>query len=396
MAVVSEVTRELILAFRLRSHNLARRLPAGALVEAAQVCGVQNSPPGAALLALHARVEGVSGEVLARELEQRTLVQVWSVRAAPLIVPTADAAVFTTGLLSQSESELRFFIRGAGDHLDRFGLTATELVNRTAAALHDVLDGCALTKDELGTAISRQMEASIPAGLRDLWNSPDIWGHYGESLARFALNAVALTGAFCVISHAGRAATFVRTDQWLGRPFAPMGAEQAAAELLRRYLHAYGPSNAKDFTQWAGIAPSQARRTWGLVAPELAAVRLGSRTLWLLAADLPTLQASELPQGVRLLPPHDAYVAARDRTLLLPDKRLHAQVWRTAGSPGVVLCEGNLAAAWRAQTKGGALHASVLPFTELSQSQRAAVETEFAVLARLRGCRRAAVTWMEV
>lgn len=396
MAAALVVTREQILGFRLRSHNLARRLPAGAFAAAAAVCGVQNSPPGSALPALHARVKDVTKEALARELDQRALVQVWSVRAAPLLVPTADAAVFTTGLLPQNEAELRFFISGAGDHLDRLGLTATELVHRTTAALYAVLDGRELTKDELGVALSRQLEASIPADLRDLWNSPDYWGHTGESLARFALNAVTLSGAFCVLSHAGRAATFVRTDQWLGRPFAPMDGNQAAAALLRRYLHAYGPSTAADFARWAGIAPAQARRMWQLVAPELAAVRLGSKTLWLLAADLPALAAGEMPQGVRLLPPHDSYLAARDRMLLLPDKRLHAQVWRLSGSPGVVLLDGNIAAAWRAQAKGNKLQVSVLPLTDLAQLERAAVETEVEALAPLRGCRGAAVAWTEL
>lgn len=389
----NSITREQILAFRLHSHNLAQRLPAGAFVEAAAVCGVQNSPPGSALLALHARVESVTDAALESALAQKTLVQVWSVRAAPLIVPTADAALFTAGLLPQDESELRFFIRGAGDHLDRFALTATELVERTAAALYAVLDGRELTKDELGVALSRQLEPSIPTNLRELWNSPDYWGRTGESLVRFALNAVALTGAFCVVSHPGRAATFVRTDQWLGRPFTPMDAEQAAADLLRRYLRAYGPSTTHDFAQWAGIAPAQAQRTWQSVAAELTAVKYGSKTLWLPAADLPALAAGELPQGVRLLPPHDAYLAARDRSLLLPDKRLHAQVWRTAGSPGVVVYDGNMAATWRAQTKGGILHVSVLPFADLSHSQRAAIETEFEAVAPLRGCRRIAVVW---
>ena len=58
------ITREQILAFRLQRHNLPRRLPAGSLVEAAAVCGIQNSPPGAALLSLYARVEEVSAAAL--------------------------------------------------------------------------------------------------------------------------------------------------------------------------------------------------------------------------------------------------------------------------------------------------------------------------------------------
>ena len=39
-------------AYRLAAHHLARPLPAGAFAQAAGVCGVQNSPPGAIETAL--------------------------------------------------------------------------------------------------------------------------------------------------------------------------------------------------------------------------------------------------------------------------------------------------------------------------------------------------------
>jgi hypothetical protein len=110
------VTREQILAFRLQRHNLVRRLAAGSLAEAAAVCGIQNSPPGSALLALHARVGGATGAALEHALlAEKQLLQSWSVRAAPLFVTVDDAAVFTLGLLPQGEEEMRFYIKGAGE-----------------------------------------------------------------------------------------------------------------------------------------------------------------------------------------------------------------------------------------------------------------------------------------
>jgi hypothetical protein len=399
------ITREQILAFRLQRHNLARRLVAGSLAAdplaaAAAVCGIQNSPPGSALLSLGARVAGVSGVDLDRALlEDRLLVQVWSVRAAPLILPATDAAVFTRGLLPEGEDELRFLMRGAGEHLQRAGLAATDLVDWTAAALEHVLDGCQLTKDELGVELSRRLAQKVPAAAAALWDSPDLWGRFGESLARFALNAVALRGAFCILSHPGRAATFVRTDQWLGQPFAQpvAGAGAEAAQLVRRYLAAYGPSTRAEFALWAGIAPGQAQRLWRLVEGELAAVPWGRRTLWLLAADAPQLAAAvhagAAAADVRLLPPHDPYLAARDRALLLPDKTRHAQVWRAVGSPGVVLVNGEIAATWRAQKKGATLHVSVDEFEPLPADARSAVAAEADAVAPLRGCTGAAVAF---
>ena len=390
------VLREQILALRLDRHNLARRLPAaGLLASAAAVCGIQNSPPGSALLSFHARVEDVTGAELDRALlADKSLVQVWSVRAAPLVVPVEDAAIFTHGLLPGSDQEVLHLIRGAGEHLGRAGLSATDLVAWAAAALEDVLDGHALTKDDLGVELSRRLAQHIPAEQHTLWFSADEWGYFGESLARFALNVVALHGAFCLVSHPGRAATLVRSDQWLGHAFVPpdVGEDGAAAELLRRYLRAYGPSSAACFAQWAGIAPSQAQRTWQAVERELIPLQLGRSRRWLLAADAPALAVATLPAGVRLLPPHDPYLAARDRALLLPDKAAQAQTWRAVGGPGVVLDGGEIVATWRAQKQGAGLQVTVAPLGALPVETYAAVEAEAHAIARLRGCNRALVT----
>jgi hypothetical protein len=386
------VTRAQILALRLQRHNLARRLVGGSLEEAAAVCGIQNSPPGSALLSLHARVEEVSGAALDRALlADKRLVQVWSVRTAPLLVPARDAAIFTHGLLPDGEEELRFFIRGASDHLQRFGITATELVDWTALALDQVLDGCELTKDELGVALSRRVEQRIPVHLVDLWNSPDVLGHYGESLVRYALYVVALRGAFCVVSHQGHAATFVRTDQWLGQAFASFSGSEAA-ELLRRYLAAYGPTTVEHFAQWAGIAPAQAQRSWHMLKQEAAAVAYAGKTQWVRSIDLAALLEYSLPEGVRLLPPHDPYLAARDRTLLVPEKRRHAQIWRAAGGPGVVLDGGEIVATWRARKKGTTLQIAIEDI-DAPRSLRTAIDAEANAVARLRGCRRADVAF---
>lgn len=372
-----------MLAFRLQRHHLAQRLPAGSLMAAAAVCGIQNSPPGSALLALHARVEGVDAATLDHALlVDKSLLQVWSVRAAPLLVPAALAAVFTRGLLPSSEDEFRFVIGGGGEHLGRLGLAATDLVAWTAAALAETLDGRDLTKDQLGAALSQQLAQHIAAAQLDLWNSPDEWGHFGESLARFALNVVAWRGAFCLLSHPGHTATFVRTDQWLGQALAVSGDE--AADLLRLYLAAYGPSTRRHFAQWAGIAPQQAQRIWQRLEPELIAVPVGRQTLWLLAADAPSLAAAVLPAGVRLLPPHDPVLASRDRTVLLPDKSRHAQIWRATGSPGVVLYDGAISASWRAQKKQSTLQVTVAGFGALPPGVNQAIEAEAEAVARLR------------
>jgi hypothetical protein len=58
--VVVTTDRKQVLAFRLRRQHLTRRLGAARMADVTASCGVRNSPPGSAQVALLARVNGVS------------------------------------------------------------------------------------------------------------------------------------------------------------------------------------------------------------------------------------------------------------------------------------------------------------------------------------------------
>src|SRR3954469_20724361 len=88
------LTRTQILAFRRRAGALEERLPAGARsLRRAAWAGLQDSMPRAALLSIHARVEGAHPEIWGH----RSLVQVWGPRFSVFVVPARDHAVFTLG-----------------------------------------------------------------------------------------------------------------------------------------------------------------------------------------------------------------------------------------------------------------------------------------------------------
>ena len=383
--------RSQVVAFRLDSHNLATRLSPGSLLPAAAACGIQNTPPGSATLALHARVSELTPADVDRALEiEKTLLQVWSMRASPHVVPTGNAAVFTLGLLPGDEESLRFFIRGAGPALDKVGISATEAVERTAAALPKVLDGHALTKDQLGIEIAKRVAQQLTSQQLAGWQSPSWYApdqRLGEAIVRFALSIVALQGLLCVAPRKGRAATFIRTEWWLGAPLPEMSREQARAELVRRYLHCYGPSTAAHFAEWAGIAPTQSAQSWRLVEHELIEVDFEGRRAWLHESDLPRLASPATPAGIRFLPPHEPYLQLRDRATLVPDKALRRHLWRSSGNPGVILVDGRFVATWRPRKTGQRLKLAVELFTSVSQKMRSQIEMEAATLAPYRRCR---------
>lgn len=58
--MAERISKASVIAFRLAAHRLTERLDEGGLLDAAGRCGIQNSPPGSALLALHARVQGIT------------------------------------------------------------------------------------------------------------------------------------------------------------------------------------------------------------------------------------------------------------------------------------------------------------------------------------------------
>src|SRR5256884_6718837 len=112
MAVPS-ISRDNALAFRQRATHLARRLPAGRLVEAA-FAGLQDSAPRSAVLALHARVKDVSPSAW----KDPRLVQVWGPRGAVYVVPAHDVAVFTLGRFPRNPL-LKAAVRAAAEKARR-------------------------------------------------------------------------------------------------------------------------------------------------------------------------------------------------------------------------------------------------------------------------------------
>src|SRR5204863_6026814 len=88
------LTRRQILAFRRRVGGLDERMPSGAgSLRLAAWAGLQDSMPRAALLSLHARVEGVGPSTW----DDPSLVQLWGPRFNTYVVARRDFALFSLG-----------------------------------------------------------------------------------------------------------------------------------------------------------------------------------------------------------------------------------------------------------------------------------------------------------
>ena len=121
-----------VIAFRLGAHHLTDRLGEGGLLDAAGRCGIQNSPPGSALLALHARVRNLTQEQVADAVAgEKSLLQTWCMRGAPFYFPASDAPVFTTGVLPPTEAAMRHLVPGVEQALNKLGMSMIEAVGLT-------------------------------------------------------------------------------------------------------------------------------------------------------------------------------------------------------------------------------------------------------------------------
>ncbi|HEX4323622.1 MAG TPA: crosslink repair DNA glycosylase YcaQ family protein, partial [Gaiellaceae bacterium] len=223
------LTRAQILAFRRRAGALDERLPRGARsLRQAAWAGLTDSVPRAALLSIHARVEGTKPS----SWEDRSLVQVWGPRNSIYVVPARDRALFTLGRFPEDEGRRR---------------RAEEMAARVQA----FLAGRRLKDNDVQHAL----------GIGN------------------AIKYAAPTGTLLLRWDGGRTPTI-----WTV-PAPQIAPLEARRELARRYLHILGSATPEAFATWAGVGDAAARATFDGLGTALTPVRTPIGDAWILARD---------------------------------------------------------------------------------------------------------------
>lgn len=385
--------RERLLAFRLSGHDLTTRRPLTALAEVAGRCGLRNTPPGSAILGLHARATDVQPDTLERALnDDKTLVEVLGMRASPHIVPRADVRLFTRGALPQDERSLMAVLSAFAATLKRDAITATDALAQAVAATYAELPPGPMPRGALSAAVTRRLPEPLAPFCR-----PCDSHHVQEMLFRL----VGMAGGY-VLTRQGKQSSYVRPDQWLSGAIADGASVRDAVagsrpnadatarrrDLLRRYLRCFGPSTANDFASWVGIHASEGAQAWDALAErgQLVEVKTAGRRAWLHTDDLKVFERAAQPSGVRFLPPYDAYLDQRDRLTLVPDKAHHKRVWAVIGNAGALLVNGEIVGVWRPQKKGKRLTLTIEAFGKLASATRDEIMAEAEAVGALRGC----------
>ena len=372
-------SRDSALAFRQRRQHLDRRLPPARLADVtADCCGLPNSPPGSADAALAARLTTRSPATVTEALADGSLVEVLGPRLVPTLVRPEDVALLTVGAMPAAERALADTVGPqAAKDLKAAGIGLADAVRQLTEAAEDELAAGPLGRGELSAAMTRRLPEAMSS-----WCARCGSRHVRETLFRVPGGA----GVYRLEPRSGRQVSFALLDQPL-RPDSE-GAERLRLELVRRFLRSYGPATPADFAGWTGTGPTEARRRWAALGGEVADVGGTSA----LAEDVPRLRRARRPEGVRLLPPGDPYLLARDRATLAPDPAVRSLLWPSIAAPGAVLAGGELVAAWRARKNGATLEVGLTPFDGLPRPVLAAAEQEAARLAPHRSCTAVAVT----
>ncbi|HEY8583354.1 MAG TPA: crosslink repair DNA glycosylase YcaQ family protein [Capillimicrobium sp.] len=323
------------------------------LVSVARTWTVQDSPPGAAALALSARVPGLEREAVDRALlDERTLVAVYNPRTATSIIPSDELGLFGAALDPLDPLDLPPVLRNAVSA----GADAAEALDLATAAVADALADGPLSRDDL----HEQLRGRLPAALL-----PWCDGCQSHHARRGLLVVAGLRGAMCLAGRAGRQVRFARPEDWLGDAPARPAREDGLRALAERYLAAFGPATAAPLADWAGIARGHARAA-------LAAL-----------GDAPPPAGPPPLEGLRLLGAGDPVLQTRDRERLVPDAALRKRGWAPSGAPGVVLLDGAVAGLWRARKQGRRLTITVEPVA--GRLDPGALDAEAQRVAAMRG-----------
>jgi hypothetical protein len=364
--VVTEVDREQVLAYRAGAQGLDRSTRNLSKLPVFDI-GFQDTPAGSAAVALAARLaKAPSNEDL---IEDESLVFAWTIRGAPHLHGRADITKLASALWPLGEEDARARLAAFGSDMKRPGRSALEAQTETAKAMRAAVKK-PMTKGETSGAATELAPDYV-----SLWCRSCNSIHIHEQL--FKLSALP----------AGLELTTNRSPLMLapieGRPGIPTKAK-GTESVIRAYLTFLGPATESEVASFLGTNRSLIEPAW---PGDLAEVSIEGKPAWLPRARLASLKKARPGSMVRLLPPYDPYLQARDRGLLLADKAQQKSLWRgLLGAPGAVFTDGEITGVWRAKMAGKKrLVVTVDSFRSSTKRARRALEREAEIVAGVRG-----------
>ncbi len=330
-----------------RRARLARRhllLPDGrtddVVAVADAVVALHSSDPASVYLSAWARMRHPSLAAVERVLyDPPALVRHHAMRRtlwvmSPQVARLAHAAC-TTGLVKAQTTRTVGMIEQAG--ISENGAAWLEQAKRKVLhALHS-----------RGRASTRQLGADVPELTEKLLLAPDTRYAASPSAHTRVLLLLGFDGDIVRVRPSGSwingAYTWAAMDEVLPGGIGGLDAAPARAELVRRWLRAFGPGTAADLQWWLGSTAAAVKRA--LETVEAVPVRLDSGPGWILPDD--TDPVAEPEPWVALLPGLDPTVMGWQQRDFYLDPALGPHLFDRNGNAGpTIWANGRVVGGW--------------------------------------------------
>jgi hypothetical protein len=307
-----------------------------------RVACLQAQWPPAPYVGLWSRLTRFDRRTLEQLLLRRAVVKATLMRATLHLATARDYAVFATGLTG---------LRSWGDAVD----ADAEAV---AVGLRELCLERSITAAEAAEYIEREH------GHRD-FHARRVW-YVARRHAR--------------LHHAPETALWTSRPEgrYVASAREPDGLDPVAAraDLIRRYLAAFGPATRADLADWSGLRVSDFKGEIDGLEPLRRFHSEDGREL----LDLPRapLPAPDTPAPVRFLPKWDSVLLGHaDRRRVLPEEYRKVVIGKNGDVAQTFLVDGVVAGTWRAEGR----KIEVTPFAPLPRVVRTEIEAEAARLA---------------
>jgi len=342
--------RELNRATLARQMLLEREiLPIHAAIE--RLVGLQAQLASAPYVGLWTRLRDFRREGLAGEIENRKVVKATLMRATLHLCTAEDYLRFRTTLQPVLIGAASAIAKGrdADVDLDKVLKAARKFIGE---------------KPRTFAEISEMLTKLLPGA--------DVGVMRYSVRTRIPLVQVPIAGGW---SYSNKP-EFTLAEEWIGRKTAP---KDDLAELIKRYLAAFGPATVTDAQTWLG---SKLKDTFEKLRPELQTYRGEGRSELF---DLPgvSLPTEDTPAPARFLPEYDNLLLSHsNRTRVIADEhrpKVYLPGLRVAAT---ILVDGFVRGAWKVEKTKTAATLVIEPFDKLTKKDRDALIEEGERLVR--------------
>jgi hypothetical protein len=310
----------------------------------AHLMGLQSQTPASPYPGLWTRLTAFDFADLGALLTERRVVRLVLMRSTVHLVTAADALRLRPWLRPMLDRSFRGSQWAAG----LAGAGQAEIVRHGRELLREQ----PRTPAELRTALGARFPAADPASLVNAVRS---W------LPLVQLPPRGVWGR-------GGAPVYALLDEWLGAP----QTLPEPADLVRRYLAAFGPATPADMQKWSGTTGLKAVFTAMDLRRYAAA---DGRVLY----DLPDAELADPAQevGPRLVADFDNLLLSHaDRGRILAPEHRSRVITVNGLVRGTVLVDGFVGGSWQFERDKDAAAVAVTPFAPLRPADRSALEAE--------------------